>query len=71
MSSFHHADERRIGLGLTRDTERRPRSRAVLVIAVLAALCWAVLIAIIIAAWSAFWLGAGAIPARQIHLLPA
>jgi hypothetical protein len=55
MSSFHHADERRIGLGLTRDTDRRlPRGRAVLVIAVLAALCWAVLIAIIIAAWSAF-----------------
>ena len=48
MSGFHHAEERRVGRGLTTDTERRLSfGRSILVIAALSLLSWAVLIATI------------------------
>lgn len=54
MSSFHGADDGRASPRLVRDKGRRlPVGQAVLVIAGLSALCWAILIAIVMVAWSA------------------
>jgi len=54
MSGFHHAEERRVRLGLTTDTERRLSfGRSILVIAALSAFSWAILVAIGLAVWSA------------------
>jgi hypothetical protein len=54
MTSFHHEDERRVRLELTMGTERRlSPGRAILVIATLSALFWAVLIAVVWVFWSA------------------
>ena len=54
MSSFHGADEGRASPELARDKRHRlPVGQAALVIAGLSALCWAVLIALVVAVWSA------------------
>ena len=50
MSTFHRVDQRRTRLGPPTDTEvRLPRGQAVVVIAGLSALSWAVVIAIVVA----------------------
>jgi hypothetical protein len=56
MSSFHHADERRAKPEMTMGGPERRLSRwqSMLVVAALSALCWAVLIAAVLAIWSTF-----------------
>jgi hypothetical protein len=56
MSSFHYADRRRARLEMTMgDPEHRlSRWQSILVIAGLAVLCWAILIAAVLAIWSTF-----------------
>jgi hypothetical protein len=55
MSTRHHADERRARVGRPTEAEKRVSAgQAVVVIAALSGLFWAVLIAIVTGLWAVF-----------------
>jgi hypothetical protein len=56
MSSFHHANQWRARLEMTMGDPKHRLSRwqSILIIAGLAAVCWAILIAAVLAIWSTF-----------------